>query len=115
MDKYKNNIAVDFMGLKISYGQLRDEVDALSFRLSELGITKGDRIAVMLPNIPQYIIFFFAISKLGAIIVQVNPLYTEKEIREELYDSGARSMVVMDEFINKVIKFYPAHLKNILL
>ncbi|WP_236689063.1 long-chain-fatty-acid--CoA ligase [Acidiplasma aeolicum] len=113
VDKYKNNIAVDFMGLKISYGQLRDEVDALSFRLSELGITKGDRIAVMLPNIPQYIIFFFAISKLGAIIVQVNPLYTEKEIREELYDSGARSMVVMDEFINKVIKFYPAHLKNI--
>ena len=113
VNKYKNNTAVSFMGLKISYSMLKEEVDAVSFRLSELGIKKGDRIAIMLPNIPQYIIFFFAIAKLGAIIVQVNPLYTEKEIKDELFDSGALSIVVMDEFINKIIKFYPIHLHNI--
>ena len=70
VEKNKDNIAIDFMGNKITYSSLKEKIDSISVRLGELGITKGDRIAVMLPNIPQYITYFFAIVKLGAIIVK---------------------------------------------
>ena len=115
VEKNKDNIAIDFMGKKITYSSLKEKIDSISVRLGELGITKGDRIAVMLPNIPQYITYFFAIVKLGAIIVQVNPLYTMRELEFEIKDSGANTLIVMDDFIDKALPLYPAKLKRILV
>ena len=115
VEKNKDNIAIDFMGNKITYSSLKEKIDSISVRLGELGITKGDRIAVMLPNIPQYITYFFAIVKLGAIIVQVNPLYTMRELEFEIKDSGANTLIVMDDFIDKALPLYPAKLKRILV
>ncbi len=115
VDKYKNNIAIDFMNKKITYGKLKEEIDSIAIRLSELGIKKGDRIAVMLPNIPQYITYFFAIVKLGAIVVQVNPLYTTRELEFEVNDSGSETIIVMDDFIDKVLPLYPVKLNKILV
>lgn len=115
VEKNRNNIAIDFMGKKITYSSLKEKIDSISVRLGELGITKGDRIAVMLPNIPQYITYFFAIVKLGAIIVQVNPLYTMRELEFEIKDSGANTLIVMDDFIDKALPLYPAKLKRILV
>ena len=115
VEKNKDNIAIDFMGKKITYSSLKEKIDSISLRLGELGISKGDRIAVMLPNIPQYITYFFAIVKLGAIIVQVNPLYTTRELEFEIKDSGANTLIVMDDFIDKALPLYPAKLKKILV
>ncbi|ARD84883.1 long chain fatty acid Co-A ligase [Ferroplasma acidiphilum] len=115
VEKNKDNIAIDFMGKKITYSSLKEKIDSISVRLGELGITKGDRIAVMLPNIPQYITYFFAIVKLGAVIVQVNPLYTIRELEFEIKDSGANTLIVMDDFIDKALPLYPAKLKRILV
>lgn len=113
--KYKNNIAIDFMDTKLTYGDLKDEIDSISIKLGELGVGKGDRIAMMLPNIPQYITYFFAIVKLGAIVVQVNPLYTTREVEFEINDSGSETLIVMDDFVDKVLPLYPAKLKKILV
>ncbi len=115
VETYSDNIAIDFMGTKITYQKLKDEIDAISKMLGELGIKKGDRIAVMLPNIPQYITYFFAIVKLGAIVVQVNPLYTARELEFEISDSGSESLVVLDDFIDKALPLYPSKLKRILI
>ncbi len=113
--KYKNNIAIDFMGRKLTYKELKDEIDSISISLRELGISKGDRIAVMMPNIPQYITYFFGIVKLGAIVVQVNPLYTRRELEFEINDSGSEVLIVMEDFIDKALPLYPDKLKKILV
>jgi long-chain acyl-CoA synthetase len=115
VEKNKDNIAIDFMGKKITYKKLKDEIDSIAVRLGELGIKKGDRIAVMLPNIPQYITYFFAIVKLGAIVVQVNPLYTPREVEFEINDSGADTIVVLDDFVDKALPLYPVKLKRIFI
>ncbi len=111
--KYSKLTAIDFIGTKISYETLKDMVDSTAYRLSERGIKKGDRVGMMLPNIPQYIIYFFAILKLGGVIVQVNPLYTTRELEFEIKDSGATSLIIMDDFIDKAMPLYPTILGKI--
>ncbi len=111
--KFGELTAIDFMGTKITYAELKDMVDSTAYTLFERGIKKGDKIGIMLPNTPQYIIYFFAILKLGGVIVQVNPLYTTRELEFEIKDSGATSLVIMDEFINKALPLYPTILEKI--
>ncbi len=88
--------AVHFFGNKISYTLLYDLVNRFAGALSELGVKKGDRVAIVLPNVPQYPICHWAIMKLGAIIVPTNPLYTERELEYQLRDSGAETVVILD-------------------
>ena len=76
-----NNVAVDFMGSEITYYQLRKLVLRFANVLGESGIKKGDRVAIQLPNCPQYIIAYYAVLCLGGIVVNVNPMYTEQELR----------------------------------
>src|SRR6218665_2278630 len=89
--------AVIFYGQTITYAQL----DALSERCAALlarhGVKAGERVAVMLPNCPQYHIVFFAILKLGAVHVPVNPLFKAQELLYELNDSSAKTLVVLDQ------------------
>ena len=106
--KYSDRTAIDFMNTKISYRTLKAEVDTIASGLDGIGIKKGDKVAIMLPNIPQYITYFFAVLKLGGIVVQVNPLYTTREIKYEMEDSGCNVIVTMDEFVQKAMPLYPS-------
>ncbi len=96
-------MAIDFMGNKITYSGLKTEVENAASFLHELKLLKGNMLAIMLPNLPQYIIFFMASMKLGITVVQMNPLYTQPEIEYELKDSGARTIIAMDDMLPKVM------------
>ncbi|MBA3323220.1 MAG: AMP-binding protein, partial [Pyrinomonadaceae bacterium] len=69
-------IATTFLGANLSFREVKEQADCFAAALSRLGIAKGDRVGIMLPNCPQYLIATFAIFRLGAIVVNVNPLYT---------------------------------------
>ncbi len=95
-ERNPNGIATLFFGAKIRYAELRRMVDRFADGLAELGVRKGDRVAIILPNIPAYPIAHFAVLKLGAILVPTNPLYVERELAHQLTNSGAETAVVFD-------------------
>jgi long-chain acyl-CoA synthetase len=88
--------AIVFLGRSMTYAALSDAVDRFAAALHELGVRKGDRVALILPNCPQNVIAFFAILRLGAIVVQHNPLFTSPEFHHQLTDSGATVAIVYD-------------------
>src|SRR5260370_29538147 len=93
---YRDRPATHFLGARLTYGELKNRVDRLASSLSQLGIAKGDRVGIMLPNCPQYIVAFFAITRLGAIVVNVNPIYTPAELQGVACDSGMRILITLD-------------------
>ena len=95
-DSFPTSIAVTFLGTTLTYAALRADVDAFAGALAELGVTKGDRVALILPNCPQNVIAFYAILRLGAVVVQHNPLYTAHEMGHQLSDSGAKVVITLD-------------------
>jgi long-chain acyl-CoA synthetase len=101
---YPSNVALAFLGSKVTYKQLKEEVDRFATALAGLGVTKGDRVAIVLPNCPQNVITFFAALRLGAVVVEHNPLYTESELRHQLSDCGAKVAVVLDRVYDTVAK-----------
>lgn len=102
--QYANKPAVECMGCQLTYDQLLAKSNQFAAYLqSELCLNKGDRFAIMLPNIPQYPIALVAALQLGLIIVNVNPLYTEKELLTPLTDSGAKAIVVLANFADKIL------------
>ncbi|MFQ5579587.1 MAG: long-chain fatty acid--CoA ligase [Nitrospiria bacterium] len=108
--------AILFYGRKTSYRELSFQVNQFSHLLAELGVRKGDRVAVMLPNVPQCVIAYYGALKAGAIVVMTNPLYVERELEVQLNDSGAETIIALDIFyprIEKVKEKTP--LKNIIL
>jgi len=96
--KYADRTAYSFMGKNLSYG----ETDTLSHQfaayLQGLGLVKGDRVAVMMPNVPQYPVAVAALMRAGLVLVNVNPLYTPRELEYQLKDSGARAIVILENF-----------------
>jgi len=96
--------AVVFYGRSITYGELRDASDRLACALAELGVKKGDRVALYLLNSPQYIIAYFAVLKCGAIVTPISPVYTSHEVRHQLADSGASAIVCQDILYDNVAK-----------
>ena len=95
-NNYPETLATIFMGATMTYKELNDQVDRFACGLSSLGIKKGDRIALLFPNCPQSIIALFATLKLGAIAVQNNPLYVERELKYQINNSGAETMITLD-------------------
>jgi long-chain acyl-CoA synthetase len=89
-------VATHFLGAELTFLDLKHRSDALAASLAELGIGKGDRVAIMLPNCPQYIIAAFGILRLGAVIVNVNPSYTEREFLVIAGDSTPRVLITID-------------------
>ncbi len=87
---------ISYFGRDLSYAEVARDVEQCMLALTRLGVGPGDRVAIMLPNIPQYVVFHFAILKIGAIIVPVNPLYVERELSHQLRDSGAGTVIVLD-------------------
>jgi len=107
--KYPYNTATNFVlsyilgerytvGGKQTYRKLNELVDRFANALYQLGVRKGDRVALMLPNSPQFVIAFFAAIKLGAIAVNNNPTYTPRELKHQLEDSGAETIVLLNLF-----------------
>ncbi|MGB8956484.1 MAG: long-chain fatty acid--CoA ligase [Tumebacillaceae bacterium] len=94
--KYPEHNAIYFYNHTVTYQTLLAQVTKLSAYLYEKGVRSGDRIGIMLPNCPHYVVAFYAAARLGAIVVQVNPMYTPREVEYTLADSGAKALVVMD-------------------
>ncbi len=94
--------ALIFKGEHISYGEVEARSDALAAALVAQGIKKGDRVAILMPNCPQYVIAELAIWKAGGIVASVNPLYTEPELEHALKECGAETAIVLTLFYNKV-------------
>jgi len=88
--------AVIFRNMRISYGKLRFMAEVLAANLRRQGVQPGDRVSVMMPNLPQTIIAFWGILKAGGVVVMTNPLYMEKELVHQIEDSGAKYMIALD-------------------
>jgi len=95
-EKYKDKTAVIFYGQKISYRELRDQIDRFATALCELGVKKGDKIALLLLNSPQFIICYFGAIKAGAVVTAISPVYVSPEIKHQILDSGATVIVCQD-------------------
>ena len=96
--KYANRTAYSFMGQDISYAQTDFKSQALAAYFQSLGLEKGDRVAIMMPNMPQYPVAVAAILRAGLVVVNVNPLYTPRELEHQLKDSGAKAIVIIENF-----------------
>jgi long-chain acyl-CoA synthetase len=94
--------AIAFAGQELSYQMLKGMVDRAATALYDLGVRKGDRVALMTPNCPQYIVAFMAIQKIGGVVVQVNPMYVERELEHILKDSEARVFIAYDQFYPRI-------------
>ncbi|WP_295543022.1 long-chain-fatty-acid--CoA ligase [uncultured Pseudacidovorax sp.] len=102
--KYADRSAYSFMGKLVSYGEVDRASQSFAGYLQGLGLAKGDRVAVMMPNCPQYPIAVAAILRAGLILVNVNPLYTARELEHQLKDSGAKAIVIMENFASTLQK-----------
>lgn len=102
--KYADRPAYSFMGKLVSYGDVDRASQSFAGYLQGLGLAKGDRVAVMMPNCPQYPIAVAAILRAGLILVNVNPLYTARELEHQLKDSGAKAIVIMENFASTLQK-----------
>jgi len=105
--KFPASTAIIFMGLNMSYARLKDSVDRFAAALHAMGVKKGDRVAVMLPNCPQAVISYYAVVRLGAVAVMTNPLYVERELTHQMKDSGAETLIFLDALHGKVLKVAP--------
>lgn len=106
-EKYPERTAILFMGKEISYKELEESVNRFANALRELGVKKGDRVALLMPNIPQIVISYYAIWRLGAIPVPNNPLYTDRELEYQLNDSGATVLITLDVFSPRMLALKP--------
>lgn len=109
-------IAIHFMGKDMKYKELHESALRFAQYLQKLGIEKGDRIALMLPNTPQTVISYYGALYAGATIVMTNPLYTEREIEYQLKDSGAKVIVSLDILYPRIMKvFKNTALENVII
>lgn len=95
-DKYKNKTAIIFYGNKISFGSLREKVDRFATALQGLGVGKGDVVALLLLNSPEFFIAFYGSLKAGAIVSPISPVYVSPEIKYQLENSGAKTIICQD-------------------
>ncbi|MBU2490532.1 MAG: long-chain fatty acid--CoA ligase [Proteobacteria bacterium] len=105
--RFPGHTALNYMGRFISFLELDSQVNRFARALTSLGVKKGDRVAVCLPNVPQAIIANMAVLRMGAVVVQVNPLYTERELIHQLSDSGACLVVTLALLAPRMKKVMP--------
>ncbi|GAB3004646.1 long-chain-fatty-acid--CoA ligase FadD [Psychrosphaera aestuarii] len=99
--KFGDKEAFMNMGKSISYNELNKEAEAFAAYLqNELGIKKGDAVAIMMPNLLQYPVALIAVHRIGAIVVNVNPLYTPRELEHQLNDSKSKAIIIVENFAN---------------
>ncbi|HEX5312338.1 AMP-binding protein [Aquabacterium sp.] len=107
INKYRNRPGFVSIGTEMSYDRLDRLVNAFASWLQSQGVKKGDRVSIMLPNTFQYPVCLFAVLKIGAVVVNVNPLYTPRELNHQLKDSGAETIIVMETFAKTLQEALP--------
>lgn len=102
--EFPEHIAISFSGKKLTYLELLQASHRFAYGLRNLGIGKGDRVSIMLPNVPQAVIAYYGILFTGATVVETNPLYTERELEYQLNDSGSLAIICLDLLYPRVKK-----------
>ena len=116
VEEHRGKTALSFHGTTFEFGRLQALVEKMAASLAAAGVKRGDRVALMLPNCPQYVISFFATVRLGAIVTQINPMYVEREIGHILNDSGAETVVVYAGVYERVRTVLPeTNLKTVIV
>lgn len=100
--RYGKNVALEFFGATTTYAELGEQVERVANGLRKHGVKAGDRVAIVLPNCPQHVVAFYAILRLGAIVVEHNPLYTARELRHQFEVHGAVAAIVWDKVADVV-------------
>ncbi|MGA7608394.1 MAG: AMP-binding protein, partial [Anaerolineales bacterium] len=108
--KYPDRACTIFKGAVISYKEMNDKTDRIAAALADIGVKKGDRVGIFMPNTPQFVVAYFGILKAGGVVVAINPLYTPPEIAQQASDAGIEVMFVMTNFY-KTIKATQPHTK----
>lgn len=103
--RFARRPALEFFGAITTYRELGDQIARAAEGLRRLGVVAGDRVALILPNCPQHVVAFYAALRLGAIVVEHNPLYTARELRHQFEDHGARFAIVWDKVVDTVADF----------
>lgn len=106
---YGKHVALEFFGATTTYAELGDQIERAAEGLRKLGVSKGDRVALVLPNCPQHVAAFYAVLRLGAVVVEHNPLYTPRELRHQFEDHGATVAIVWDK-VAATVQDLPADL-----
>jgi long-chain acyl-CoA synthetase len=99
---HRGRVALEFFGRETRYRDLGDEIDRAAEGLRKLGVTAGDRVAILLPNSPQHVVAFYATLRLGAVVVEHNPLYTDRELRHLFEDHGAKVAIAWDKLVGRL-------------
>ena len=94
--RFPDRPAIAWFGRKLSYAEMLRETERCSAMLAALGVRAGDRVALVMPNCPQYVMAYYGIARLGAVVVGNNPLYTKREMELQLRDCGAQVVIVLD-------------------
>ncbi|MBN1834186.1 MAG: long-chain fatty acid--CoA ligase [Deltaproteobacteria bacterium] len=102
-ERWKDRTCTIYLDGQLTYGELKDKVDAFAAALAARGIKKGDRIIISLPSSPQFMVAYYALMKLGAVVVMLNPLSSQREIFFKFKDSGARGIVTLDMFFDRFV------------
>jgi long-chain acyl-CoA synthetase len=95
-EKHPDATALIFQDRRITYRELKEEVDRFATALQKMGVARKDKVALFLPNIPQFVISYYGALKAGAIVTAISPLYKEREAAHQIHDSGAETLVVLD-------------------
>ncbi len=126
--KHPEQVALIFKGGKVTYRELNEQSDRIAAALAKMGVVKGDRVAILMANCPQFVITYFGILKAGGIVVACNPLYAPPELEHQLNDCGAKAIFVMSRFyhvvkqiqantplkhviVANIKEYFPAHLR----
>ena len=102
-ENYPNSPALEFFGAELTFAKVHDKVLRFAAGLSKIGVGKGDRVALVMPNCPQHVIAFFATARLGAVVVEHNPLYTKSELLRQYRDHEATITVAWDKVASTVL------------
>ena len=102
--RFPQNVALEFLGKTLSYQELWGLARRFAQGLKDLGVRPGDRVAIMLPNSPQFVIAFYGTLLAGGVGVNVNPLYTPRELRHQLADAGAETLVILDHLLPRYLE-----------
>jgi len=114
--EFPQKTSIIYGGRETTYVQLETRSNQFALSLVELGVKKGDRIAIFLPNIPQFMITFFGVLKAGAVVTAINPLYREREVGYQLKDSEAQTIVTLDSLYPTIVKSkQKTKLKNVIV
>ncbi len=106
-ERFPDRSALNFQGFRITFRRLQEMVDRFASALAAFGVNRGDRVALLLPNTIPCVAAYYAVLKIGAIVVMNNPLYSDRELDHQLNDSGAKLLVTLDLLGNRMIDLRP--------